>query len=94
MSYLEMNGSSFSFGVQLADNGLVASKRQTDVLRESGSEIMINGGYLTRIKTSHWSSCSNGKVLGLQAWEDRRYISLKMENICYKDGHIVPRKIR
>jgi hypothetical protein len=45
MSYLEIDGSKFSFGVELANNEIAGLEKATDTLKRSGAEIMINGGY-------------------------------------------------
>ncbi|MBN2219246.1 MAG: phosphodiester glycosidase family protein [Kosmotogaceae bacterium] len=66
MSYLEMIGSSFSFEIQLANNGIGGLEKATDLLRESGSEIMINGGYFDQNQNLPIGFLvRNGKVLGL-----------------------------
>ncbi|RAM63647.1 hypothetical protein DS66_01785 [Mesotoga sp. SC_3PWM13N19] len=66
MSYLEIDGSKFSFGVELANNEIAGLEKATDTLKRSGAEIMINGGYFDQNHNLPIGLLvRDGKVLGL-----------------------------
>jgi len=66
MSFLEMNSAKFSYGIELANDGVSGLEKATDTLRKSGAQIMINGGYFDQNQNLPIGLLvRDGEVLGL-----------------------------
>jgi exopolysaccharide biosynthesis protein len=66
MSFLEMNSAKFTYGIELANDGVSGLEKATDTLRKSGAQIMINGGYFDQNQNLPIGLLvRDGEVLGL-----------------------------